>query len=135
MLVLADAKMLPPSGCNGQAWLIGFVAAAPGAGVTAGTDVSFTEGTLRYSLAARLAVAERRGNRGWSTMFTPLNLFGSVIFGMIGMAAFGYGKKAGRLNSMLFGAALMIYPYFVDQAWLLYGVGITLTGLLLRFPE
>ena len=68
-------------------------------------------------------------------MFTPANLFGSIIFSAIGMAAFVYGKKAGRLNPMLFGAALLIYPYFVSQTWLLYAIGIGLTGLMFKCPD
>jgi hypothetical protein len=68
-------------------------------------------------------------------MLTPANLFGAIIFGTIGMAALVYGKKAGLLYPMLFGAALMVYPYFVSQTWLLYGVGVILTALLLRFRD
>jgi hypothetical protein len=67
--------------------------------------------------------------------FTTASLFGSILFGTVGMAAFVYGKKAGLLNPMLFGGALMTYPYFVNQTWLLYGVGVALTGLLFRFPD
>jgi hypothetical protein len=67
--------------------------------------------------------------------FTPASLFGSIIFGAVGMAAFVYGKKAGLINPILFGGALMAYPYFVTQTWLLYGIGIVLTGLLVRFPN
>jgi hypothetical protein len=68
-------------------------------------------------------------------MPTAANLFGSILFGTVGMAALGYGKKAGRLNPMLLGGALMTFPYFITQTWLVYGVGIVLTGLLFRFPE
>ena len=68
-------------------------------------------------------------------MLSPLNIFGTIIFGAIGMAALVYGKKAGLLYPMLIGAALMIYPYFVTQTWLLYGVGILLTVVLIRFHD
>ena len=68
-------------------------------------------------------------------MFTPANLFLTIIFSTIGLAAVVYGKKAGLLYPMLFGAALMIYPYFITQTWLVYGLGIVLTALLVRFRE
>lgn len=68
-------------------------------------------------------------------MFTPAAIFGSVVFGIIGMAAFAYGKRESRLNPMLFGAALMTYPYFVSNSWLLYGVGIALTSLAVKLRD
>jgi hypothetical protein len=68
-------------------------------------------------------------------MFTTAALFGSILFGLIGTAAFVFGKKAGRLNPMLFGAALMTYPYFVSNTWLLYGVGTILTGMLVKLRD
>lgn len=64
------------------------------------------------------------------TMPTPGALFGMIIFGAIGLAAFGYGKKEMSLRPMVVGVALMIYPYFVTQTWCLYGVGVLLTTAL-----
>ena len=54
---------------------------------------------------------------------SPANLLGSVLFGIVGFAAYRYGKKAGSMNPMVFGVSLMVYPYFVSQTWLLYAVG------------
>jgi hypothetical protein len=68
-------------------------------------------------------------------MGTPANLFASVIFSTIGLAAFTYAKKAGYIYPMLFGVVLMTYPYFVSQTWLLYAVGVALTGLLVHFHD
>jgi hypothetical protein len=68
-------------------------------------------------------------------MFTPANLFGSFLFGLIGMAAVTFGKKEGRLNPMILGFVLMAYPYFISRTWLLYVVGTVLTGALWRFPD
>ncbi len=50
-----------------------------------------------------------------------------LIFGLIGMAAFAYGKKQRRPKILMIAGVLMLYPYFVDQALLLWGVGIVLT--------
>ncbi len=68
-------------------------------------------------------------------MLSPANLFAAILFSTIGLAALAYGKKAGLLCPMLFGAALMFYPCFVTQTWLLYGVGILLTGLAVHFRD
>jgi hypothetical protein len=62
-------------------------------------------------------------------------LFGSLLFGSIGMAALMYGKKAGLLSPMLFGVGLMAFPYLVTSTWLLYGVGAAGTGLMYRFRD
>jgi hypothetical protein len=66
-------------------------------------------------------------------MPSPENLLGSIIFGGIGMAAFVYGKKSASLKPVLIGIALMIFPYFVPQTWLLYLIGSILTGSLFVF--
>ena len=55
----------------------------------------------------------------------------SVLFGVIGMGAFSYGKKLELWKPIVIGLALMIYPYFVGgNAWLLWGVGTALVVIL-----
>ena len=54
-------------------------------------------------------------------------LFGSLVFGVIGIAAFRYGKKSALLLPMILGIALMIFPYFVPETWLIYAIGCALT--------
>jgi hypothetical protein len=61
-------------------------------------------------------------------MPTPGALFGMIVFGAIGLAAFVYGKKSTLPKPMILGIALMVYPYFVSQIWFLYGIGILLTA-------
>jgi len=68
-------------------------------------------------------------------MPTPNDLFAWIVFGAIGMAAFIYGKKAGKLSPAIIGIALMVYPYFFSQTWLLYAVGGALTVCLFVFRE
>jgi drug/metabolite transporter (DMT)-like permease len=46
------------------------------------------------------------------------------------MVAFRHGKKYGAWQPLVIGIALMVYPYFVDQTWLLYGIGCALCGAL-----
>lgn len=62
-------------------------------------------------------------------------LFGALMFGVIGFAAFRYGKKAGQTNPMLIGVALMLYPYFVSATWLMVLIGAALCGALYWFRE
>jgi drug/metabolite transporter (DMT)-like permease len=56
----------------------------------------------------------------------PAALFASLMFGVIGFAAFRYGKKHALWSPMAIGLVLMVYPYFVSQTWLLYAIGAAL---------
>lgn len=62
-------------------------------------------------------------------------LFASVLFGAIGFAAFIYGKKSYRWKPLGLGVALMVYPYFISRAWLLYAIGGALCAGLFLFRE
>ena len=68
-------------------------------------------------------------------MPSSADLFASIVFGAVGMAAFLIGKKSLRWQPMTLGVALMTYPYFVSQAWLLYGIGSVLCVGLYLFRE
>ena len=57
---------------------------------------------------------------------SPAALFGSILFGAIGLAAFIYGKKMVLWKPMVIGVVLMAYPYFISETWMLYSVGIAL---------
>lgn len=56
----------------------------------------------------------------------PAALFASLLFGVIGFAAFRYGKKQVLWSPIAIGLALMVYPYFVSQVWLIYAIGCVL---------
>ncbi len=66
-------------------------------------------------------------------MPTPAALLASLLFGAFGLAAFVYGKKAALFKPMMIGAALMVYPFFVSQTWLLYLIGGVLCAGLFLF--
>ena len=68
-------------------------------------------------------------------MPTPEALLGMIIFGAIGMGAFVYGKKSGMIKPMLTGIALIVYPYFVSATWLVFLIGLLLTGSLFLFRD
>lgn len=65
----------------------------------------------------------------------PSALFGTLLFGAIGLAAFIYGKRMVLWKPLVIGIALMAYPYFVSQTWLLYTVGCVLSLGLFIFRE
>jgi hypothetical protein len=49
-----------------------------------------------------------------------------VLAGIVGGAYLLYGRKTSKVTPMVCGVALMVYPYFVDNAWLLLGIGAAL---------
>ena len=56
-------------------------------------------------------------------------LFWGLVFSSIGMGYFVYGKKQARIAAIGSGLALMIYPYFVGNLWLMFGVGLALMAV------
>ena len=59
-------------------------------------------------------------------MPSAAELFAAILFSTIGFAAFVYGKKSMRVGSMVLGVALMVYPYFISELWLVYALGCAL---------
>ena len=60
------------------------------------------------------------------TLPSPAYIAGVLLFGLLGYAAYRYGKKTERPRSKWLGIALMLYPYIVPQTWLMYVVGVAL---------
>ena len=60
------------------------------------------------------------------TLPEPSYLFGAILFGIIGYAAYRYGKKSSRAITKWIGVALMLYPYAISNTVALYAVGIIL---------
>jgi hypothetical protein len=54
---------------------------------------------------------------------SPAYIVGAILFGVLGIAAYYWGKREGRQRTRWLGVALMLYPYVVWQTWLLYLVG------------
>ena len=71
----------------------------------------------------------------FARMFSLPNLIGGFHFSGIGFVAFVYGKRMERWKPRLIGLALMIYPLFAANLWLLYGVGLALSVALYVFRE
>lgn len=68
-------------------------------------------------------------------MPTPGSLFAAILFGAIGVGAFVHGKRNGLAKPMLIGIALMVYPYFVSEDWIVFSIGAALCFLLYMFRE
>ena len=65
---------------------------------------------------------------------SPASIFVAIVFGIVGFAAFRYGRKNGEPRPLFLGIALMAYGYFVSNVWLSLGLGAALT-LLIFFPR
>jgi hypothetical protein len=57
---------------------------------------------------------------------TPSYIFGAILFGLLGFAAWRYGKVIEHPRTRWLGVALMLFPTLVGRTWLLYLVGIAL---------
>ena len=58
---------------------------------------------------------------------SPAYIVGAILFGVLGMCAYYYGKRRGRRTTKWLGVALMLYPYVVPSTWALYAIGVALT--------
>jgi hypothetical protein len=59
---------------------------------------------------------------------SPAYIFGAVVFGLVGLVAFRYGRKHQKRSTLWIGIALMLYPYAVSNTVLMYVVGVALCG-------
>jgi hypothetical protein len=62
-------------------------------------------------------------NKGIEMNISPMELFFSIFFSMVGIGYYSYGKKE-SLYFRLAGIILLTYPYFIDNVWLLGTLGI-----------
>jgi hypothetical protein len=66
--------------------------------------------------------------------FSLATILLAVLFGLVGFAAFRYGRKNAEPRPLFLGIALMAYGYFVTNAWVSLAIGSLLT-LLIFFPR
>jgi hypothetical protein len=62
--------------------------------------------------------------------FDGYNILAGLLFGAIGWVALSYGRKMQLWKPISIGLALMIYPYFFTNHWLMWGVGLALVVTL-----
>lgn len=60
------------------------------------------------------------------TLPTPAWIVGAILFSVLGIGAWYYGKARQEPRIRWLGLALMLYSYVTGPTWLLYGVGIAL---------
>ena len=60
------------------------------------------------------------------TLPSPAWIFGCILFSLVGIGAWYYGKAVKAPRVRWLGLALMLYCYVTSPTWLLYGVGIAL---------
>lgn len=53
----------------------------------------------------------------------------SMFFGSFGLGYFVYGKKQGKAVPLLTGMALSIFPYFIEDVYILVAVGFILLAI------
>jgi hypothetical protein len=66
--------------------------------------------------------------------FSIYTILLACLFGLVGFAAFRYGRKNDEPRPLFIGIALMAYGYFVTNAWVSLAIGSALT-LALFFPR
>ncbi|MDB5107015.1 MAG: Amino acid transporter [Fibrobacteres bacterium] len=66
---------------------------------------------------------------------SPGKLFVEFLFGMVGMGYFMAGKRRGDGRLLGCGLALGVFPYFVDNFWLILLLGGALTAIPFIFRD
>jgi len=56
-------------------------------------------------------------------------LLWGLLFGSIGLGIVIYGRRQRAPVPLLCGIALMVFPYFVSNTWLLIGIGAGLCAI------
>jgi hypothetical protein len=62
-------------------------------------------------------------------MDSSASLLSGLLFASIGTGYLLYGKKQQRQAAFYSGIALIGYPYFISQPWLLWAVGAALMAV------
>ena len=59
---------------------------------------------------------------------SPAYIVGAILFGVLGLFAYYYGKRRRRRTTRWLGLALMLYPYVVPNTWALWVIGVVLSS-------
>ncbi len=62
-------------------------------------------------------------------------LFAGILFSGIGFIAFRYGRKQNSVQAMVIGVVLMVYPYFIANAIIMWLIGVALIAGLFLFRD
>lgn len=64
-----------------------------------------------------------------TNMDDSTTLLWGLIFGVIGLAFFSYGKKQKAIVPLFSGVALLLFPYFISNVYLLVLIGVILVAI------
>lgn len=64
--------------------------------------------------------------------FDLSSLAAGFIFGVFGFYFMKWGKREAHAPSLFIGLILLVYPYFVENAWLVWGIGVALLALAFK---
>ena len=97
-----------------------------------------TTSASRAAVTSMSAAGARCVKRRAATMgidFSPGALMAMIVFSIAGFVFFKRGKKSGPVSHMVYGALLLIYPYFVTEFLpiLLIGLALLAMAYLVRF--
>jgi len=58
--------------------------------------------------------------------FSVSSIAAGFVFGVFGMALIKRGKQQANLSTALIGTVLIMYPYFVENPFLMWAIGFSL---------
>lgn len=58
-------------------------------------------------------------------------LIAALLIGTLGLSLFVFGRKQQRFPQMAAGALLMVYPYFIENVWLTFGIAVVVLVAML----
>jgi len=62
-------------------------------------------------------------------MYDTAQIIWALLFGATGLGFFLYGRKQRMIVPLFTGVALMVFPYFISNLYLLVIVGVVLAAL------
>ncbi|MCZ6625627.1 MAG: hypothetical protein O7B35_15595 [Deltaproteobacteria bacterium] len=62
-------------------------------------------------------------------MDSSATIIWGMLFGAIGLGFFVYGKKQKRVAPLMAGIALLVFPYFISNVYLVVIIGVLLIAL------
>ena len=115
-------------------WVLGFLLLTriplTSAQPTEGDLAATLQETYGFNAEQTNKILSSVGGSSGASLFSMPNLIGAGLFGLIGFAAFVYGKKQRSFKPLIIGIILMVYPYVILNTLWLYAVGIGLCFLL-----
>ncbi len=67
--------------------------------------------------------------------FSVSSIMAGLVFGYLGFYFFRLGKRDSNPTMLMLGLALFIYPYFVENPYACWGIGIGLSFFAFRSIE